>query len=161
MAKKQKKNDQDALLEGLDFLQDLAYAQEEADYARRHTDFQALAQQVEQIPSLEGGEERPVVDVDLREVPETVAAGSGKFGSHFKATAFGRNTSSIYKAEEGQLCPHCKFSILESCTSFSGKTCEFFVYCPNCNAYICTYKPMQHQAAFHLDEHHHRLHQDR
>lgn len=153
MAKKKKSNAQDTLLEGLDILQDLAYAQEEADYARIHTDFQKLAEQVPETPKEEGGEERPLVEVDLRDRPDTVSAGTGKFGSHFKATAFGRNTSSIYKAEEGQLCPHCKFSTLEPCTSFSDKTCEFFVYCPNCNAFICTYKPMAHQAAFHRDEH--------
>ena len=153
MAKKKKTDPNETLLGGLDFLQDLAYAQEEADYARRHTDFQSLAEQIPETPKEEGGENPPAVEVDLRDHTETVSAGTGKFGSHFKATAFGRNTSSIYTAEEGQLCPHCKFSVLESCTSFSGKTCEFFVYCPNCNAYICTYKPMTHQAAFHLDEH--------
>ena len=71
----------------------------------------------------------------------------------FKATAFGRNLTSLYTAEVGQLCPHCHYGILEEDISFSGKSCEFFVYCPNCNAHICTYKPMPHQEEFHKDEH--------
>lgn len=76
---------------------------------------------------------------------------------NFKATAFGRNLTKMYVAEVGQTCPHCKYSTLEEVTSFSGKTCEFFVYCPNCNAYICTYQPMPHQAEFHKDEHQYKL----
>ncbi len=75
----------------------------------------------------------------------------------FTATAFGRNLTKMYVAEAGQLCPHCKYSRLEECISFSGKVCEFFVYCPNCNAFICTYQPMPHQAAFHLDQHEFKL----
>lgn len=75
----------------------------------------------------------------------------------FTATAFGRNLTKMYVAEAGQLCPHCKYSRLEECMSFSGKVCEFFVYCPNCNAFICTYQPMPHQSAFHLDEHEFKL----
>ena len=150
----QQQTKQDSLLEGLDILQGMVYAQEEAAYARRHTDFQKLAEPQQDLPE-EGGE--PIVEVDLRHEMPTVEAGTGKFGSHFKATAFGRNTSSLYKAEAGSLCPHCKYSVLEEVMSFSGKTCEFFVYCPNCNAYICTYKPMAHQAAFHLDDHQQKL----
>lgn len=147
-----KKNDKkDSLLEGLDLLQDIVYAQSQQRYSDLHTAFQD--NQPEKPVEDEEGGEVPSVDVDLRNDVETVPAGTGKFKNHFKATAFGRNTSSIYTAEVGALCPHCKYSILEECTSFSGKTCEFFVYCPNCNAYICTYKPMAHQAAFHLDEH--------
>jgi hypothetical protein len=69
------------------------------------------------------------------------------------ATAFGRNTSKMYATEVGCLCPNCRFSILQEDISFSGKPCEFFVYCPNCNAHICTYQPMPHQEAFHKDEH--------
>lgn len=57
----------------------------------------------------------------------------------------------------GDVCPHCHYGVLEEVLSFADKTCEFFVYCPNCNAYICTYKPMPHQAAFHLDEHQRKL----
>ena len=75
----------------------------------------------------------------------------------FTATAFGRNLTKMYVAEANQLCPHCRYSKLEEAMSFSGKVCEFFVYCPNCNAYICTYQPMPHQAAFHLDEHEFKL----
>lgn len=71
-------------------------------------------------------------------------------------TAFGK-TDRVYTAEVGDLCPSCRFSRLEECISFSGKPCEFFVYCPNCNAYICTYQPMDHQTAFHLDEHQQKL----
>jgi len=73
---------------------------------------------------------------------------------HFKA--FGRS-SPVYKVEAGETCPHCRFAQLEEVISFSGKVCEFFVYCPNCNAYICTYKPMPHQEAFHRDEHMQKL----
>ena len=160
---KQEQKHTDFLAQGLDFLQDLAFQAEEAAYARRHTDFQKLAEQEEQsVPPVKevGGEdtaESTPVEVDLREETDTITAGTGKFKNHFRATAFGRNTSSIYKAEAGSLCPHCKYSILEECISFSGKTCEFFIYCPNCNAYICTYKPMAHQAAFHKDEHQQKL----
>lgn len=75
----------------------------------------------------------------------------------FSKTAFGRNLTKLYLAEEGQLCPHCRFGVLKETTSFSGKPCEFFVYCPSCNAYICTYQPMPHQAAFHKDPHQHKL----
>ena len=153
MAKKQNKSKQESLLEGLDFLQDIAYAEEERQYAQRHTDFQKLAESEQPVSPVEGGEDEIRAEVILKHEAPTIFAGEGKFKNHFKATAFGRNTSSIYTAEAGSLCPHCKFSILEECTSFSGKTCEFFVYCPNCNAYICTYKPMAHQAAFHRDEH--------
>lgn len=160
---KQEQKHTDFLAQGLDFLQDLAFQAEEAAYARRHTDFQKLAEQESQsVPPVKevGGEdtaESAPVEVDLREETDTIAAGTGKFKNHFRATAFGRNTSSIYRAEAGSLCPHCKYSILEECISFSGKTCEFFIYCPNCNAYICTYKPMAHQAAFHKDEHQQKL----
>ena len=69
------------------------------------------------------------------------------------SSAFGRHSSSIYKVQVGQVCPHCNYAILEEDISFSGKPCEFFVYCPNCNAHICTYQPMEHQKAFHEDEH--------
>ena len=109
----------------------------------------------------------PVVDVPVLQHHDTEAvvgmenyvpiAVPKEKPSSFKATAFGRNKSKIYTVEAGDLCPHCHFSILETCTSFSGKDCEFFVYCPNCNAYICNYQPMPHQAAFHLDEHQHKL----
>ena len=75
----------------------------------------------------------------------------------FSKTAFGRNLTKLYLAEEGQLCPHCRYGVLKEVTSFSGKPCEFFVYCPSCNAYICTYQPMPHQAAFHKDPHQHKL----
>lgn len=75
----------------------------------------------------------------------------------FKSTAFGRNTSSIYTLEPGHLCPHCHYGHVEEDISFSGTPCEFFVYCPVCNAHICTYKPMPHQAAFHQDPHQKKL----
>lgn len=75
----------------------------------------------------------------------------------FKSTAFGRNTSSIYSLEPGHLCPHCHYGHVEEDISFSGTPCEFFVYCPVCNAHICTYKPMPHQEAFHKDPHQKKL----
>lgn len=75
----------------------------------------------------------------------------------FHATAFGRELSNIYELEPGMTCPHCHYGTLEECPSFNGTPCEFFVYCPVCNAYICTYKPMPHQAAFHHDDHEHKL----
>ena len=98
---------------------------------------------------LEGGE-KPIQNdikednVDLKAVPLP--------NEEFKATAFGRNLTKLYLAEAGQLCPHCHYGVLEDDLSFSGKVCEFFVYCPNCNAHICTYQPMPHQEAFHKDE---------
>lgn len=100
--------------------------------------------------------ETPSVQVNLLENAETVSAGFGKYSKH-SATAFGAYAHDIYSCEAGQFCPRCHFSQLEEVTSFSGKTCEFFLYCENCNAYICTYKPMPHQAAFHLDEHPQKL----
>lgn len=72
---------------------------------------------------------------------------------HFTKSAFGRNLTNIYLAEEGMVCPHCHYSHLEECPSFNGTPCEFFLYCPTCNAYVCTYKPMPHQEAFHRDYH--------
>lgn len=71
----------------------------------------------------------------------------------FTSTAFGRNTSSVYTLEPGHLCPHCKYGHVQEDISFNGTPCEFFVYCPVCNAHICTYKPMSHQKAFHQDTH--------
>lgn len=71
----------------------------------------------------------------------------------FTKTAFGRNLTKLYLAEAGQLCPHCHYGKLEEDISFNGTPCEFFVYCPNCNAHICTYQPMPHQEAFHKDTH--------
>ena len=66
----------------------------------------------------------------------------------FTKSAFGRNTSSMYSLEPGHVCPHCHYGTLEEDISFNGTPCEFFVYCPVCNAHICTYKPMPHQEAF-------------
>lgn len=106
--------------------------------------------------------EQKEVDVTLRDSTDTVIAGTDKFKGHFdstkeakefKASAFGRNLSKIYSSEVGQICPHCKYGRFEEVISFSGKVCEFFVYCENCNAYVCTYQPMGHQEAFHKDEH--------
>lgn len=155
MAKKADKTN--SLAEGLDFLQDLAIEKEAAEYARRNTDFSKLVESDKASEQEPNDEPEIRAEVTLKSKPDTIPAGTGKFKSHFKASAFGRNTSSIYKVEAGNLCPHCKYATLEEVTSFSGKTCEFFVYCPNCNAYICTYQPMPHQAAFHLDEHQQKL----
>jgi len=79
------------------------------------------------------------------------------FDDVFHSTAFGRNTSSIYSLEPGMLCPHCHYGHVEEDVSFNGTPCEFFVHCPVCNAHICTYKPMPHQAAFHQDPHQKKL----
>lgn len=79
------------------------------------------------------------------------------FDDVFKSTAFGRNTSSIYTLEPGHLCPHCHYGHVEEDVSFNGTPCEFFVYCPVCNAHICTYKPMPHQEFFHKDPHQKKL----
>lgn len=67
-------------------------------------------------------------------------------------SAFGRNTSKIYSLEAGETCPKCNHGKLEEVPSFAGKACEFFVYCPICNTYVCNYQPMPHQAAFHKDD---------
>ena len=75
----------------------------------------------------------------------------------FTSTAFGRNTSSIYSLEPGMLCPHCHYGHVQEDVSFNGTPCEFFVYCPVCNAHICTYKPMPHQEEFHKDQHQKKL----
>lgn len=92
-------------------------------------------------------------EVEQAPIPEEPVHETSSFVQENFKSAFGRNTSSIYTAEAGCLCPKCKYSILQEDISFSGKPCEFFVYCPNCNAHICTYKPMPHQEAFHKDEH--------
>lgn len=70
---------------------------------------------------------------------------------------FGRKMSKIYKLSPGDICPNCKYSAVQDDISFNGKPCEFFVYCPTCNAHICTYQPMEHQKAFHMDKHQHKL----
>lgn len=86
-----------------------------------------------------GGE---VETQDVITAPSTVNTG-----------AFGRRMSRMYALEPGMLCPHCKYGTIEEDPSFNGTPCEFFVYCPVCNAHICTYIPMEHQAAFHKDDH--------
>lgn len=70
---------------------------------------------------------------------------------------FGRRLSRIYALEPGMTCPHCKYGTIEEDPSFNGTPCEFFVYCPVCNAHICTYIPMEHQEAFHKDDHQKKL----
>ena len=121
-----------ALEKGLDILDSIPYANTDRKPKSDTPELPFIPAPSEQI-AVKGGEVE-----DLRE---------------FKQTAFGRTTDSIYTLESGQICPCCKYGTLEDVMSFSGKTCEFFVYCPNCNAYICTYKPMPHQEAFHRDEH--------
>lgn len=107
------------------------------------------------VDNLEGGETYPLPDKELANSPEEIdASPSRPYAESFKETAFGKNlTDGVYTIEAGSICPHCKFAELQEDISFSGKVCEFFVYCPNCNAHICTYKPMEHQKAFHEDEH--------
>ena len=107
---------------------------------------------LDEMSNSTGGEEvRPVSVEDDNPFPPIIE----ETVREYKQTAFGRTSSTegVYTLEPGQICPHCKFGILEDVISFSGKVCEFFVYCPNCNAYICTYKPMPHQEAFHKDPH--------
>lgn len=166
-------------------LHEIRSAQENAEVIRKETDYTELLNKYDAAkltPSLqEVHNSLPLIDLEnpaeftenvqtevYSEVSDTSASGflpsfspdkgrkppvaAGPFKS-----AFGRNTSSIYMVEEGQVCPHCKYGILESCISEAGTPCEFFVYCPNCNAYICTYKPMPHQTLFHLDEHSFKL----
>lgn len=154
MPQKSKKN---SLTTGLSFLEDAVIQEENAKYARQHTDFEKLSKSSIVKPPPVGGEDDTRAEVTLKSETDTVEAGTGKFGSHFKSTAFGRNSSSLYAIEVGMLCPHCKYATLEETVAFSGRVCEFFVYCPNCNAYICTYKPMPHQKAYHLDEHPQKL----
>ena len=92
-----------------------------------------------------------LTDTEVKEGGEPVKVPT--FDDVFLSTAFGRNTSSIYSLEPGHLCPHCRYGHVEEDISFNGTPCEFFVFCPVCNAHICTYKPMPHQEAFHLDNH--------
>ena len=122
-----KKKNNSALAKGLDFLDN-------------------IGKETEELPN--GGEVQPIAPEIEPENPFPALQ-----EREFKQTAFGRATSSVYTLESGQICPHCEYGILEDVISFSGKVCEFFVYCPNCNAYICTYKPLPHQEAFHKDEH--------
>lgn len=58
-----------------------------------------------------------------------------------------------YTHYAGETCEHCDYGVLVDTISFSGKVSEFFVHCPACNTYYFRYKPMPHQAEFHLDEH--------
>lgn len=108
---------------------------------------------LENVDNQEGGESNSHNDVD-NSFEEIDNSPSRPYAESFKETAFGKNlTDGVYTIEAGSLCPHCKYALLDEDISFSGKVCEFFVYCPNCNAHICTYKPMDHQKAFHEDEH--------
>ena len=66
---------------------------------------------------------------------------------------FGRRMTRFFALDPGMTCPRCKYGKIEEDPSFNGTPCEFFVYCPVCNAHICTYAPMPHQEAFHKDEH--------
>ena len=82
---------------------------------------------------VEGGETQAVRGAS----PDTFLYSDVFNSDVFKSTAFGRNTSSIYTLEPGHLCPHCHYGHVEEDISFSGTPCEFFVYCPVCNAHIC------------------------
>lgn len=149
--------EQEEKLEKLDIieqeLQEYKEKEEDARIERQNTDFESLLALHEgKLP--EGYEEFPVFLPEESPIPETPKR--TKPSKEFKS-AFGRNTSSIYVAEAGQICPHCKYATLEECTSFAGTPCEFFIYCSNCNAFICTYKPMPHQTIYHLDDHSFKL----
>lgn len=67
------------------------------------------------------------------------------------------NKKGIYTIDVGDICPHCKYGVIEEVIAFSGKTSEFVVRCPVCNAYIHRYKPMPHQKFFHEDQHQRKL----
>lgn len=125
MSTKKDKKNKEALLEGLDFL--------------------------------DGKDEKPFVPKALEEnqVDESLlnqATGLPPEENE-EVGLFGRKMSKVYKVNVGDICPHCNYSHLEPDPSFADKPCEFFVYCPTCNAHICTYKPMPHQEAFHMDKH--------
>jgi len=48
-------------------------------------------------------------------------------------------------------CPRCKAE-LEPTESFLGGFCPNWLECPQCNTYVCTYKPMPHQTALHQSD---------
>lgn len=133
-----------ALSRGWDFLENPAEPEQHVAESVTVTESPTVPEDTEEIRA------EPV----LRYSPDTLEAGTGKFSSHYRA--FGTGTR-VYVLEPGELCPHCKYDTLQPVISFSGKECEFWVYCPNCNAYICTYKPMAHQVAFHEDVHTQKL----
>ena len=135
------KESRESLLKGLDFLEG------EITPVSLLPDNQPAPEEEDSVPS-------PEKTLSLSQINKLLpTAGAPQKEKKFLKTAFGKKESPVYTAEEGQLCPHCRYSVLEECESFSGKPCEFFVYCPNCNAYICTYRPMPHQAEFHRDPH--------
>lgn len=157
MSKKQKRKviKDSALLAGFDMFDKLDENVEDFDDTKSvkcSVDLQEDVTPAEELDEVSNDEH--TVEPVIKYATDTVEAGTGKFKKHYKA--FGKSAP-VYLLEAGELCPHCKFSELEHTTSFSGKDCEFFVYCPNCNAYICTYRPMPHQEAFHRDEHNQKL----
>lgn len=114
------------------------------------------------LESLVGGEADTLTGEEVYDLGKDFEPEEPDFVSppetEFTETAFGRAlTEGVYTVEAGSICPHCKFATLEEDMSFNEKVCEFFVYCPNCNAHICTYKPMEHQKAFHEDPHQKKL----
>lgn len=153
LRQKAKTDKANALLAGFDFLES-GNVKEDAYYTENVQPKIELQENVHPVENKLDVEIEKRADPTLKYEADTVEAGTGKFKSHYKA--FGKSAP-VYTLEAGQLCPHCKFATLNTVTSFSGKDCEFFVHCPNCNAYICTYKPMPHQEAFHKDEHMQKL----
>lgn len=137
--------------------------------AKRLAAMQAANAQIE-LNKINNALHRPTDRKDVPHVPQPLTQGVSLIGGmpslpkvltdpdpHVKyKTAFGK-AERVYKAEPGDMCPNCLYAPFEPVMSFSGKDCEFFVYCPNCNAYVCTYQPMPHQAAFHRDEHQQKL----
>lgn len=49
-------------------------------------------------------------------------------------------------------CPRCG-SAMKPAKAFSGANSEFWLECENCNTYVNTYIPQQHQEQFHADPH--------
>ena len=49
-------------------------------------------------------------------------------------------------------CPRC-LAATERCISISGETSQFWYECTQCNTFINTYIPQEHQALFHTDAH--------
>ena len=123
MSTKKNKKNEEAILKGLDFLENGT---------------------LNASDEIELEDEAPVPKEGYTLIQPEVKEGQGLFG---------RKMSKIYKVQAGEQCPHCRYAVLEPDISFADKPCEFFVYCPTCNAHICTYQPMEHQKAFHLDKH--------
>lgn len=104
----------------------------------------------EGLSILEGGSAQPSAHAPIPQAAKGASARGGNVGRS-------ASTDVGSSLKPGMVCPHCHYGILESDPSFSGTPCEFFVYCPTCDAHICTYRPMPHQEEFHRDPHKHKM----